>query len=242
MPNLSEVSMGVNRSSSRIDRLKRITKVLVMATIWGIVCFAGAGRLDWTRGWISTVTYVFAMTMTGLVVYRFNPDLIGAREKWRRANIQKFDKVCLAFFLPLTLIQVMIAGIDSVRYRWLPMPTWTTVPGIVLFLAAMALVTWSMVVNRFAEPTVRIQSDRGHKVVCTGPYRWVRHPMYVGFILMYPATALMLGSGWAMAVAAVMVVLITWRTSQEDRFLRRELQGYSEFATRTRFRLIPGLW
>ncbi len=242
MPCSSEASLKVNRSSSRIGGLKRIAKFLLMATVWAVVCFAGAGRLDWTRGWIYIETYVFAMTAVGVVVHRINPDLIEEREKLKGTNTQRFDKVFLALFLPLTFIQLMIAGIDAVRFHWLALPTWTAVPGVVLFLAAMALVTWTMVVNRFAEPTVRLQSDRGHKVVSAGPYRWVRHPMYVGFIVMYPASALILGSGWAMVVAGIVVILITWRTSQEDRFLCRELEGYREFAAETRFRLCPGLW
>jgi len=99
-----------------------------------------------------------------------------------------------------------------------------------------------MTVNRFAESTVRIQSERNHAVVSSGPYRIVRHPMYVGMFLMYPATAMMLGSGWAMAVAALILVLIVWRTVEEDRFLHRELTGYREYAALTRYRLVPGLW
>jgi protein-S-isoprenylcysteine O-methyltransferase Ste14 len=106
----------------------------------------------------------------------------------------------------------------------------------------MGLIGCVMAMNRFAESTVRIQSERNHAVVSSGLYRIVRHPMYVGMILMYPATALMLGSGWAMAVAALILVLIIWRTSQEDRFLIQNLQGYPEFAAHTRYRLIPGIW
>jgi len=89
---------------------------------------------------------------------------------------------------------------------------------------------------------VRIQAERGHVVVSRGPYRTVRHPMYVGMILMFPATALILGSGWAMVVAGVMAVLIIWRTANEDKFLLRELPGYQEFAVRTKWRLLPGVW
>jgi protein-S-isoprenylcysteine O-methyltransferase Ste14 len=107
---------------------------------------------------------------------------------------------------------------------------------------AMALITWAMMANPHAETTVRIQTDRDHKAVTSGPYRIVRHPMYVGAILMYPAAALMFGSMWALAISGLIAILFVWRTALEDRTLRRELPGYEEFAALTRYRLIPGLW
>src|SRR3954453_10940580 len=99
-----------------------------------------------------------------------------------------------------------------------------------------------MALNPYAETTVRIQSDRGHTVISSGPYRLVRHPMYVGSSLMYPGTALMLASKWALLLSAVMAVLLLVRTALEDRTLRRELAGYEQYAVTTRYRLIPGVW
>ena len=104
------------------------------------------------------------------------------------------------------------------------------------------MVTWSLAANRHAESTVRIQTDRGHQVVTGGPYRYVRHPMYVGAIPMYFAVALILGSIWAMAVAVVIAIFFVIRTALEDRTLRHELAGYEEFTARTRYRLVPGIW
>jgi protein-S-isoprenylcysteine O-methyltransferase Ste14 len=99
-----------------------------------------------------------------------------------------------------------------------------------------------MMVNPYAETTVRIQIDRDQKVVTSGPYRIVRHPMYVGGILMYPGIAFILGSMWALALSASIAILMVWRTALEDRTLRGELPGYEEFAAVTRYRLIPWLW
>jgi protein-S-isoprenylcysteine O-methyltransferase Ste14 len=210
--------------------------------LWIALLFAGAGRFDWARGWIAAAVYVLTMTATGALVHRCNPGLLEARAKFIRKDTPSFDRIFMWIYLPLTYIQVLVAGLDAVRFRALLLPQWTLVPGIALFLAAMAMVTWTFLVNPFAETRVRIQPDRSHTVVSTGPYHIVRHPMYVGSILMYPATAMMLGSGWAMAVAALILVLIVWRTAEEDRFLHRELPGYLEFAAHTRYRLIPGLW
>jgi protein-S-isoprenylcysteine O-methyltransferase Ste14 len=182
------------------------------------------------------------MTIAGLLVHLRNPALLEARANWRRRDTKPFDKVFLSLFLPLTFLQPAVAGLDAVRYGWSSMPFATLYAGLILFAMAMTLITWAMMANPHAETTVRIQTDREHKVVTSGPYRIVRHPMYVGAILMYPAAALMFGSTWALAVSALIAILFVWRTVLEDRTLRRELPGYEEFAARTRYRLIPRLW
>ncbi len=224
------------------ERLKRVLQVAASTALWLIATFACAGTLRWTRGWICTGVYIAVLTAAGVAVRLRNPVIYEARAKWRHSDTKRFDKVLLSIYLPLTYVQPAVAGLDAVRFRWTSMPFWTVWPGIALFVAAMGLASWVMMVNRFAETTVRIQTDRAHTVVSTGPYRWVRHPMYVGAILMYPATALMLGSMWALAVAGLIAVLMVVRTALEDRTLRRELVGYEEFTTRTRWRLVPGIW
>lgn len=242
MTNTANHFVGSKPVPSMLVRLGPALKVLLTMAFWIALCFGGAGRIDWVRGWICAAVYVICMTISGAVVRRLNRELMSERDQWKRHPMTRFDKVILSIYLPLFFLQVLVAGLDAVRYRWLPLPMGTTIPGALLFLAAMALVTWTMVVNPFAEATVRIQAERGHVVVSRGPYRAVRHPMYVGMILMFPATALILGSGWAMVVAGIMAALIIWRTGNEDNFLLRELPGYQEFAVCTRWRLVPGVW
>jgi protein-S-isoprenylcysteine O-methyltransferase Ste14 len=213
-----------------------------MMVLWIAALFCGAGRFNWKRGWVCAAVYVLAMMAMGALVHRFNPGLLQARAKGMRKNTQSFDKVFTTIFFPLTFVQVFVAGLDAARFRWIAMPDWTIFPGIPLFLAAVAMVCWTMMANPFAETTVRIQTERDHRVVSAGPYRVVRHPMYVGSLLMYPATALMLGSGLAMAIALLMDILFVWRTGREDRFLQSQLPGYRQYAARTRYRLCPGVW
>jgi protein-S-isoprenylcysteine O-methyltransferase Ste14 len=110
------------------------------------------------------------------------------------------------------------------------------------FILGIVLMTWILRVNPFAETTVRIQMDRGQTVVTSGPYRFVRHPMYVGAFLMYLGMPLVLGSVGALTLGAAIVALMIWRTSREDLTLRQELPGYEEFTKRTRYRLLPGVW
>jgi protein-S-isoprenylcysteine O-methyltransferase Ste14 len=215
---------------------------LSVTALWLALCFGGAGRLDWTRGWICTAVYVPCTAITGVLVLRFNPEVIRARARWKRAEIRRFDRLFFAIFFPLTLLLPLLGGLDAARFGWLVMPPWTLVLGIAACLISAAIVTSALLNNPFAETTVRLQSDRGHRVVSTGPYRIVRHPMYVGLILLYPSLACMLGSGCAAILSAVIGAAIVWRTAQEDRFLEGHLDGYAQYAARTRFRLVPGLW
>ena len=122
----------------------------------------------------------------------------------------------------------------------LPAATWSL--GVVIFVPGAAILTWSMVVNPFFEKTVRIQTDRGHRVVDAGPYSIVRHPGYVGFIGWSLGIPLLLGSRWAFVPASLAVIGLALRTALEDRTLRAELAGYPEYAERVRFRLLPGVW
>ena len=224
------------------QRLATLLQGLGQMALWTAMLFLSAGTLRWIRGWICTATYFTSMTITGIVIHHCNHDLIQARSKWRRKDTKPFDKVFVAIFMPLTFVQVAVAGLDAARFRWSHMPFSTIYPGAAILLIGIGIVTWTMAVNPFAETTVRIQSDRGHTVISSGPYRFVRHPMYVGSALMYPATALMLGSKWALALAALMVSLLIARTDLEDRALRRELNGYDHYASVTRYRLLPGIW
>ena len=210
--------------------------------VWIGSLFLGAGRAGWTRGWISVGMYVVGMTAVGIVMKRANPELMAERAKWRRKDTKGFDKLFLATMLPLATVQPFIAGMDAVRFHWSSLGFAWVYPGVIVFALAMALVGWTLAVNRHAETTVRIQTDRGHAVVTWGPYRFVRHPMYVGAIFMYVGTPLVWGSVAALGISGAIILLFVWRTVLEDRMLQRELPGYVEYAARTRFRLVPGLW
>jgi len=216
---------------------------LMGASVWwtGSI-FLGAGHLDWIRGWTSVALWVTGMTTIGIVGYRYNPAVMNARAQRRRKDTKHFDKIFWAAYLPLVFIQPAIAGLDVVRFQWTSMPFGFVYVGAIAFMLAMALIAWVLCVNPFAEATVRIQTDRGQTVVMSGPYRFVRHPMYVGSFLMYLGMPLVLGSVGALILGVAIVALMIWRTFREDRTLRQELPGYEEFTRLTRYRLVPGVW
>ncbi len=234
--------MKTEASSKFFGILVRLLKTAVGSAVYAGLAFIGAGRIDWTRGWVYAAVFVTVSVVGALIVQCANPGLLEARAKGIRKDTKAFDKTFYRMFLPLVLFYPLLAGMDGANFSWAPLPWWTVVPGALLFLIGSAFGTWAMVANAHAETTVRIQGERGHSVVTEGPYRIVRHPMYVGTVIGLPGTALMLGSGWALVAMALIVMLFVWRTAREDRALQRELTGYEDYVRRTRYRLVPGIW
>ena len=235
--------MAHGQTSKLIPATLRVLRGAAAAAVFAGLGFLGAGKWDWPRGWIYLAVFVVTSIIGTIVIQWLNPGLLEARAKgYRKKDTKPFDRVFYLLFIPLLIIYPIFAGLDSVRLLWSPLPEWTIWLGAVLLVTSSVLTTWTMSINLFAEGTVRIQEDRDHKVVTTGPYSIVRHPMYLGIIIGLPATALMLGSGWALVLAALIIALFIWRTSREDETLQQELAGYTDFTTRTRHRLFPGFW
>jgi protein-S-isoprenylcysteine O-methyltransferase Ste14 len=140
------------------------------------------------------------------------------------------------------LATLIVAALDDGRFHWLPLPWWVCVLGYALLIIGMLGVTWAESVNKFFERTVRIQTDRGHHVIDSGPYAIVRHPGYVFISILLVSTPLALGSLWALIPAVLACLVLIVRTVLEDRTLREELAGYEKYAQRVRYRLIPGVW
>jgi protein-S-isoprenylcysteine O-methyltransferase Ste14 len=217
-------------------------RAFAFGALWMSTLFLGAGTLHWMRGWVFAVVYCGSIVTVVLAVHHWNPDLMVARLKMRHKDTKAFDKVFLFIHFLLTGVMPGVAGLDTVRFHWTSMPVWIEAPAIILFLLAMALIAWTLKENPWAVHTVRIQQDRGQRVACSGPYRVVRHPMYVGALAMYPAMAGMLGSMLALTIAGLIMIAFVWRTAREDQTLRGELPGYEAYATKTKYRLAPGIW
>jgi protein-S-isoprenylcysteine O-methyltransferase Ste14 len=208
------------------------------------ILFINAGTTRWGMAWAYFGVSIAATIVGRVLAYRRNPDLLEERARSQDAeNVKPWDRVLVpiaALYAPI--VAIVVAGLDM-RYSWtdaIPL-LWQV---ITLIIAAMgfAFGAWAMIENRFFSAHVRIQTDRGHSVCDTGPYRWVRHPGYAGGILWYLMTPLILNSIWAYIPTVVSVVATVIRTALEDRTLREELPGYKEFTQQTRYRLVPGIW
>ncbi|MEJ2089981.1 MAG: isoprenylcysteine carboxylmethyltransferase family protein [Gammaproteobacteria bacterium] len=239
---LEAQTTGIEPMSSRaLPLIRTLLMVVVTISVIGLIVFGPAGRLDWIAGWlyIAVAGINFAINLNYL--NRVNPGIVEARTRLGR-NTKAWDIVWSALYAPVFCSIYVVAGFDAVRYGWTTMSPWLWPVGLALFVPGTALFSWAMGVNPFFEKTVRIQRERGHRVIDTGPYRYVRHPGYVGFLSWCLATPLMLGSWWAFLPGALSAFGIIVRTALEDRTLRVELEGYEDYTRRTRYRLLPGVW
>ena len=218
---------------------RAILSLIGFFSLLAVVMFFPAG-VGWWKGWLFLAVFLLQMAIAAVHIWRTNPDLFVARSRMQKGT-KGWDRVLFYVLQILLLAEFPVAALDD-RYGWSSAPAWIILIGYVLFTAGMAGCFWVLGVNKFAEMSVRIQTERGHKVIDTGPYAVVRHPMYVACFLLFPGIALALGSFWALIPAALVSAVIVVRTVLEDRTLQNELEGYKEYAARVRYRLIPGLW
>jgi protein-S-isoprenylcysteine O-methyltransferase Ste14 len=237
---MTEPEMEEKYSMARLWLLAAMQLIFSMV-IWGGLLFWAAGTLSWGRGWLHLVVWIMTMVVNGLVLMYKNPDVLRARIKRARMK-ESFDKVLLPLLIPVTLAFPVVGGLDAVRHHWSFMSAWWIVPGLALHVAGDWFMVWAMIVNPFLEKSVRIQTDRGHQVIRTGPYAVVRHPMYLGLFLMFPGMPFIVGSWWSFVPVGLLLLIILIRTVFEDRLLRDKLAGYEEYTNQTRYRLLPGIW
>ncbi len=223
-------------------------KLLLKFTIYMLfvsaILFLSAGTVNWAMAWLYVGVMIAIGLISRMIVIRTSPDLIAERSKFLKAEgIKAWDKVLapgVAVVGPV--LMWIVAGLD-LRFGWLPnIPIVLQIVALLLVVLGYALITWALAVNRFFSSVVRIQTDRGHTVITTGPYRFVRHPGYSGIIISYLATPVALGSLWALIPAGLTVLLLVVRTALEDSTLQSELEGYKDYTQQTGYRLLPGIW
>ena len=219
---------------------RAMRSLCVSLLLLAVVMFVPAG-IGWMNGWIYLSVFLIQTAVAVVYLWRKNPAIFAARSKIHKGT-KRWDKLLMACLFLSLLAVFPVAGLDGGRFHWSSVPTWLIVLGYVLFSFGFVLSAWAEAVNKFAEPGVRIQTERGHKVVDTGPYAVVRHPMYLSAFFLFFGTALALGSFWALIPAAFVALTIIVRTALEDRTLQNELEGYEAYASRVRYRLIPGAW
>jgi protein-S-isoprenylcysteine O-methyltransferase Ste14 len=200
------------------------------------VMFVPVG-VGWWQGWLFLAVFALQIVLLALYIWRTNPEVFVARSKMQKGT-KGWDRVLFYLLQALILAIFPAAGLD----HWSAAPVWVIVLGYVMLSVGMAGTAWVMRVNKFAEMSVRVQTERGHQVVDTGPYAFVRHPFYVAAFPLFGGMPLALGSYWALIPAAMTAIALVVRTAWEDRTLQNELPGYREYAGRVRYRLLPGVW
>jgi len=223
------------------SKTARIIKTVAALLILVAVIFGPAGTFKWPEAWIFLILYILFTTAAVIWMKKNDPELLNERMS-NKKDVKKWDKYILLAYTFVILVLFVTAGLDAVRFRWSHVPLVVKIIGFLGFFPAAILVFRVMTVNTYLSEKVRIQEERGHKVCTTGPYRYVRHPMYVGVIIFSICLPLALGSFYSLIPGLIVVVLFMVRTSLEDKTLKNELPGYEEYAKKVRYKLIPGVW
>ena len=216
-------------------------RIVIFTAVTTVLLFLIAGDWHWSGVWWYLGLQIVNTTLKGFLLIAARPELQERREKPGEGT-QKWDKV----LSPLMALSTMIiSSIAALGYRFTAVwdvALWLRVLAVVVATGGYLITLWAMRRNAFFEGSVRLQDDFDHQVVSDGPYRWVRHPGYLGVTLYNIAVPVVLGSVWGFVGVGLYFIILTWRTALEDRFLRENLPGYAEFAQQTRWRLFPGIW
>lgn len=224
-----------------------VSKLITRSAVWiaamAAVLFVAAGTVRWPAAWVFLAEMAgFGMAL-GLWLARHDPALLAERMSTGFQAAQKtWDKVFMATVFVLWTGWLVLMALDAVRFGWSRMPVWAQAIGAILIALCMYVSWVTFRANSYAAPVVKIARERGHRVVDSGPYAHVRHPMYAGALLFFVGTPLLLGSWYGLAATPVLIVVLAVRAVLEERTLAEELPGYRDYAQRVRWRLIPGVW
>ncbi|MEN8177692.1 MAG: isoprenylcysteine carboxylmethyltransferase family protein [Pseudomonadota bacterium] len=235
----------MNKQIQQQNSIKTWLSLVVRMSLFAVALLWPAGTWQWWEAWVMVGLWtVFGIFMTRYLL-RHDPALLA--ERMKLVPFQKkqkiWDKVLMLLFFITGIGLYLIPGFDVVRYEWSePLPVWMRILAMLVHLPGFLFLGWVMRENTYLSQVVKIDKDRGHHVVTTGPYALVRHPMYTVMIVLLFAVPVALGSRYALILAVFLTLLLIIRTYFEDRTLHAELEGYTEYAKNTRYRLIPGIW
>ena len=231
------------KTEKRIAPIKWVLLGVVYLVIPAILWLC-AGTVRWWQSWVFAVLIVLAGYCGRILAERRHPGLMAERtEPIAREDVKPWDRILSPLMsVTVSFPLVIVAGLDH-RFGWsAALPLWLNLLGLLLIALGYGFAVWALVENKFFSGVVRIQTDRGHSVCDSGPYRILRHPGYAGEILALAGVVLALSSWWTALPALVALVVTVLRTALEDRTLRSELPGYQQYAERVRYRLLPGIW
>jgi protein-S-isoprenylcysteine O-methyltransferase Ste14 len=224
--------------------VRRVANNFLLFGTLGWLLYVVAGTFFVRGFWIFAITALaYQIISLSILVSRY-PEYMELAEirKKNVENAKPWDRTLVMVLMVATLLMYILAGLDIGRWHASELPLALAIPGVLVYILSCALNQWAMVHNRFFERNVRIQTDRDQKVATTGPYRYVRHPGYLGSILFFLSFPMMVGSGIAWLGSALCVLGMVGRTFLEDRTLQAELTGYEGYCQTVQYRLIPRIW
>ncbi len=221
---------------------KIVARFILGLIVIGAILFGTAGTFNWPEAWVYIVIQFGWSTGLSVWLWGHDPELLKDRLKFTKKSAKGWDKVLTFGSTPFYIAYLVIPGFDAVRYQWSHVPLVAKVLCFILVVISFLWISLIMKENTYLSRFVEIQEERGHKVITTGPYKFVRHPMYIGAAILLISLPIALGSLYALIPTAFCIVFMIVRTVLEDKTLHKELEGYVEYAQKTKYRLIPGIW
>jgi protein-S-isoprenylcysteine O-methyltransferase Ste14 len=211
-------------------------------TVFALALFIPAGTLAWLAGWVFLLLFFSFSLFIFSWLYRHNPGLLQERMRLGTSDQQVWDKALFPLIQAYLLVWLVIMSLDAAHFHWSVLPTWLQIIGAIILLCSFCLLFLTFRENSYLSPVVRIQDERGQTVISTGPYHYVRHPMYSAILIFVVGTSLLLGSGYGVLVGLLGMLILARRAVLEESTLSRELPGYAEYRSKVRYRLIPLIW
>ena len=226
-----------------VNRTLLTAQIVGMFVVFALALFLAAGTVVWPAGWAFLVLFLGFTGALSRWLLRHNPGLLTERMTGIGKPDQKtWDKVFCVVANVVFLAWLVVMPLDAVRFHWSQMPLWLPVVGAILLLCSFYLFFLTFRENAYLSPAVRLQTERGQTVVSTGPYQYVRHPMYATAIIFLVGTTLLLGSWYGLILGLILIVAIAIRAVREERTLRAELPGYEEYLAQVKYHLVPYVW
>ena len=222
--------------------LKALAFLVITFLYFALIMFLAAGTLAWPAAWIYLILLCGWCLIGIILLLKYNPGLLEERLNLSQQNQKTWDKVILVLFQLFILVWTVLISLDAVRFHWSRMPLAFQAVGAVAMVVSFFILSLVFRENSFLSGAVRIQEERGHTVVSTGPYHYVRHPMYVGGILLFLSIPLLLGSWYGLLAILLFTPVFLVRAVLEERTLRKELPGYDAYMAQVKYRLIPHVW
>ncbi|WP_144137591.1 methyltransferase family protein [Paraburkholderia sp. BCC1884] len=225
-----------------------IARLIVQTVIWlagmSALLFGAAGTFAWPAAWWYVIELGALSLWIGLWLARHDPGLLAERlAPIVQPQQSRWDRVFMVSVAVLWCAWLVLMGLDAMRFHWsAPMPVVLVSLGSLCVALCLFMCRFVFRANSYAAPVVKVQASRGHKVIDSGPYAHVRHPMYSSALFLFVGTPLLLGSWWGLACVPIMVAGIGWRAVREESVLAAQLDGYTDYMARVQFRFVPYIW
>ena len=226
----------------KVDIKQQVLETIGFFVVFALALFLPAGTLAWRAGWVFLLLFFGFYLMVTMWLYTHNPGLMQERTRLSTSDQQGWDKILFPLMEIFFIVWLIFISLDAARFHWSSVPLWLQMVGTLVLLCSFYFLFRTFRENSYLSPVVRVQEERGHTVVSSGLYHYVRHPMYTAILVFIVGTSLLLGSWYGLIFVIICMAILARRAVLEERTLRADLPGYSSYMAQVKYRFIPYIW